>query len=234
MTEKPILFNTEMVKAILEGRKTMTRRVIKPQPHEGCGHIRVEYFFPTKVDRHGEEYPGAKIFGAHSDDGEWGCKCPYAAGDRLWVRETYNLFSLAGVGDEEEIVLRYKAGGLSKTFSTKGLKYPFKFEKWQPSIFMPRWASRIILEITSIRAERVQDISISDLEAEGLETLTRPNGKTLYTAPQCGDRPPYWESSANEAFMWLWDSIYAKRGYPWSNNDWVFPIEFKVVDHAIL
>ena len=174
--ERPILFNTEMVKAILDGRKTMTRRVIKPQPHEGCGHIRVEYFYPTKIDRHGEEYPGAKIFGAYSDDGEWGCKCPYGqAGDRLYIKKNY---------------LTRKIDALA-------------------------W-----LEITGIRAERLQDISIKDCLAEGVEYM--PNGKPREQLL----------SASHIVFADYWDSINAARGYSWESNPWVWPISYKAVLHG--
>ncbi|MBU2685748.1 MAG: hypothetical protein KKF27_21110, partial [Gammaproteobacteria bacterium] len=96
MSEKPIIFSGPMVKAILEGRKTMTRRVIKPQPDLGLceferySHIHVGIYNPALVDKDGNLYPGDEIFGAYTDDGEWGWKCPYGQpGDRLWVRETF-------------------------------------------------------------------------------------------------------------------------------------------------
>ena len=210
--ERPILFNTEMVKAILDGRKTMTRRVIKPQPYEGCGHIRVEYFYPTKIDRHGEEYPGDKIFGAYSLDGEWGCKCPYGqVGDRLWVRETWDY-----TGQGLDCV--YKADAKPTDI--------FPWEKYKPSIFMPRWASRITLEITGIRAERLWDITEDDAFAEGV------NGGCL----DCGYPQPCKciipNPSYTDSFIYLWDSINTKRGHPWANNDWTWPISFRRVDHA--
>ena len=217
MKETGILMTPENIQATIEGRKSMTRRVIKPQPPDDCGHIRVELFHPTKVNRKGEEYPGDEIFGAYSDDGEWGCKCPYTVGDRLWVRETWDY-----TGQGLDCV--YKADAKPTDI--------FPWEKYRPSIFMPRWASRITLEIVEIKVEKLQDISEADAIAEGLESLTRPNGKTLYSAPQCGDRPPYWESSASEAFMWLWDSINAKRGYSWESNTWCWCLSFKRLNNG--
>ena len=91
LCEKPILFSSPMVKAILEGRKTMTRRVLKPQPDlgmdpfESYSHITVGNYSPALIDKNGEMYPGEEIFGAYTDDGEWGWKCPYGqVGGRLW------------------------------------------------------------------------------------------------------------------------------------------------------
>ena len=90
MRERPILFSGPMVRALIEGRKTQTRRIVKPQPHEDCSAIEVGRYHPTVIDRHGDEQPGAEIFGAYSLDGDWGAKCPYGApGDRLWVKETF-------------------------------------------------------------------------------------------------------------------------------------------------
>ena len=201
MEERPILFNTEMVKAILDGRKTQTRRVIKTQPHEGCGHIRVDNFFPTKIDRHGEEYPGAKIFGAYSDDGEWGCKCPYAAGDRLWVRETWDY-----TGQGLDCV--YKADAKPTDI--------FPWEKYRPSIFMPRWASRITLEIVEIKVEKLQDINKARHDEIMLEGY--PFG---YELKNLNESPVH-------TFADVWDSINAKRGFSWESNPWCWCLSFKV------
>src|SRR5687767_12087149 len=88
MKEHPIPFSGPMARAILEGRKTVTRRVVKPQPPDGVGRIYVGRYEPAIVDRHGELQPGPGIFGAYDEDGEWGARCPYGEpGDRLWVRE---------------------------------------------------------------------------------------------------------------------------------------------------
>lgn len=95
MRERPIIFSGAMVRAILAGTKTQTRRVIRAQPHEP-GPIVVDWYHPEHVDRHGEAYPGKLVFGAYDEFGNWGATCPYGApGDRLWVRETFSTSGLA-------------------------------------------------------------------------------------------------------------------------------------------
>lgn len=183
MKEHPILFSAPMVKAILEGRKTMTRRVIKPQPkiiHDvyNDGTIETEQLFRNKTR----------------------LKCPYGqAGDRLWVRETYLTFVCQPIC--------YKADGYLK----------LETEKWHPSIFMPRWASRITLEITNIRVERVWGIR-RDKKNWIAEGYTKPFEGTIT-----------WALEADRWFAKLWDSINAKRGYSWESNPWVWVIEFKKI-----
>jgi len=172
MKEHPIIFNTEMVKAIRDGRKTQTRRLINPQPKQ----INNDFDGTWEWKEKGQYFDDLTLASTMRET------CPYRVGQRLWVRETFRLFSLAGVGDKEEIVLRYKAGGLSKGILTKGINYPFKFDKWRPSIFMPRWASRILLEITELRVERLQNISGEDAKAEGASPflLDKLKGGTKY------------------------------------------------------
>ncbi len=157
MKEKPIIFSTEMVRAILEGRKTQTRRVVKPQPPEG-----------------------ETVHVAYSET--WGVKCPYGKpGDQLWVRETWN--------------------------GTKNTGFYYRADpgtcagKWKPSIHMPRHASRMYLGIINVRIEPLQYITVREAKAEGVENL--------------------WE------FVKLWDTINAKRGYPWIMNPWVWVVEFR-------
>ena len=214
MKEHPIIFSTPMVKAILDDRKTQTRRVIKPQPDLGLdpfdsySRINIGRYHPTMVDKDGQEYPGDEIFGAYTDDGEWGWKCPYGqVGDRLWVRETF-LYRTPNS-------IIYKADGSEKFITGE---YIEKFANinderllCSPSIFMPRWASRITLEITEIRAERLQDISDGDAIAEGC-TDKNPIGNLVL-------EPRY-------IFKQLWDSINGKK-YPWDSNCWVWVISFK-------
>ena len=169
-TDKPILFSSPMVRAIQDGRKTQTRRVVKPPPREWFG----------------KEWIEAKY------------KCPYPVGTRLWVRETFHH------GTKDDII--YKADGDSG------------YLKWTPSIFMPRWASRINLEVTATRAERLQEISEEDAKAEGC--------LLYYDAPNRVDRrhPKY-----SENFHTFWDSINGKK-YPWRANPWVWRYEFRRED----
>jgi len=186
--ERPILFNTEMVRAVLDGRKTQTRRVITAKKNQTVlrsflsGLLHWEKIMPY---------------------------CPYGkVGDRLWVRETWaTQKGVAGV--------IYKADNPERLIDGP----------WSPSIFMPRWASRITLEITDVRVERVQDITPEDAKAEGLTPYA------IY-----GGRPHSWTvedqtfTDPCKAFSRLWDSINAQRGYGWDANPWVWVIEFKPVE----
>lgn len=228
MKERPILFSTEMVKAILEGRKTQTRRVIKPQPND----IRESPFVKSGIeDTHGYEI-----------------KWKYAIGDRLYVRETYVLEYCNLEFCEPEIPTDrphfHHPGGTNEfdeeyyefphyraTDPTPELMYEDRDEptcKWRPSIFMPRWASRILLEVVSVRVERVQDISFEDCLSEGC------SDKYEHYDANCkhevnGECCQGWHYGQKWNFYYLWNSINAKRGYGWDVNPWVWVIEFKRV-----
>lgn len=228
MNEHPILFTPEMVRAIFDGRKTQTRRVIKPQPNPDI----------TKIDRHGIEYPGDPVFGFATEDEGW--KCPYGTpGDRLWVRETWQELQkwkstdrMNGRGlldiDREYIGFVYRADGEQSY-------------KWRPSIHMPRRASRITLEVVDVRVERVQDISIDDVFAEGTRIPTNAkNGNVLIDLTSDKSPCPYLPPGElkyipadviiRAHFAALWDSINAKRGFGWDVNPWVWVVEFERVE----
>jgi len=214
---KPIIFSTDMVKAILDGRKTQTRRVIKPQPTVYTSGSNISSLTwqktPSSTIIHTGQ-PSLDIIRQTLTE-----LCPYGqVGGKLWVRETF------WVDDELNAVLpvyiHYRAD--------HHLEVIAKSIKWRPSIFMPRWASRITLEITEIRVERVQEISYEDARAEGILRFDSDhrdsNGGVGYNggAPNL---PMRYESTA--AFIDLWDSINAKRGYGWSVNPWVWCLTFK-------
>jgi len=198
MRERPILFGGEMVRAILGGRKTQTRRVINPQPEW-------QLTAPRVVD--GKWLFGSIALGYTQD--VW--RCPYGKpGDHLWVRETWAASMMVDDWKPSEIVPEdvswwYKAGEPHHVWEGDAQG------KWRPSIFMPRWASRITLEVTAVRVERVQDTKPIDALKEGIEV---------------GDDygPEY-----VARFARLWDEINAKRGYAWDNNPWVWVVEFEVV-----
>jgi hypothetical protein len=195
MKERPILFSTEMVRAILEGRKTQTRRVIKPQPND----IRESPFVKSGIETtHGYEI-----------------KPKYEPGDRLWVRETWHQHS----SDDDFCTgeIHYRATEICVG------------TKWIPSIFMPRWASRITLEVTNVRVERVRDISFEDCLSEGC------SDKYEHYDANCkhevnGECCQGWHYGQKWNFYYLWNSINAKRGYGWDVNPWVWVIEFKRVE----
>lgn len=200
MKERPILFSTEMVKAILEGRKTQTRRVIKPQPND----IRESPFVKSGIETtHGYEI-----------------KPKYEPGDRLWVRETWNVLDSDGCKPSDISPIKERA-----IYKANGDEYPF----WRPSIFMPRWASRITLEVTNVRVERVRDISFENCLSEGCSDKYKhydANCKHEVNGECCQG----WHYGQKWNFYYLWNSINAKRGYGWDVNPWVWVIEFKMVE----
>ncbi|HCF3719427.1 TPA: hypothetical protein NID03_006007 [Pseudomonas aeruginosa] len=230
MKERPILFNDQMVRAILEGRKTVTRRVMKPQPmpSKSGGH-----HWPCKVHQsmlHVERE-------LQNGEGCWcglaEAACPYGQpGDRLWVRETWTDVNMCGApalayrADEDIRDLMEEPGFLDDrgafNYDDPRVKpYPFACwyaeldqARWRPSIHMPRWASRILLEITAVRVERLQDISNDQAIAEGIDT--HPMG---FYGNGC--------ITAGGAFLELWESINGDGR--WADNPWVWVIEFKRV-----
>ncbi|AWL29364.1 hypothetical protein DJ533_12680 [Acinetobacter defluvii] len=220
MKERPILFSAPMVTAILESRKTQTRRVINPQPEGKTLQSNLDGKWLSKKFN-GLLLPKIEDLPIH---------CPYGKiGDHLWVRETWSTVNLYG-----EIALAYKADcevtrvvenesfqdedGLINYDDPRLEKYSFaawaddllegKEGNWKPSIHMPRWASRILLEITNIRVERLQDISESDCLKEGVGS-------------------PILRDCKKPKFMQLWEAINGADS--WAANPWVWVVEFKVV-----
>lgn len=205
MKERGIIFNSEMVRAILDGRKTQTRRIINPQPE--------------LTQKSGFKWKGG-LFGAGSDDRETNRnfahkKCPFGKiGDRLWVRETFCIVHDEQFGEENWIDYRATpkysdkkpAGWDAEPNDPEALN-------WSPSIHMPRWASRITLEITDVRVERLQEASDDDFKAEGYPLERALTG------------------GSTDAFCWfrhLWDSV-SKPDCNFESNPWVWVIEFKKV-----
>ncbi len=227
---KPIIFSSSMVRSIRCGNKTQTRRVIKSQPTESG---------PCQVI------------------------CPYGeVGELLWVRENWRVGAWDENG--ALVCVDYLSGGFSNYLQTPedydfeklwiqscddaekaGLKTDadgqYSWEKGaspcrkRPSIFMPRWASRLSLKITGLRAERVQEISDDDAIAEGM--FFTDYGKDKFGNQLEGwsfQKTKRWEQclgSARFAFGNLWNSINGKRGAGWNGNPWVWVIEFEVINH---
>ena len=206
MKERPIIFNAEMVKAILDGRKTQTRRALTAK------HIHLL----NVAAQAGECYP--------LEDNHEGSQsyyrqfCPFGKiGDRLWVRETW---AEAG-GNAPELKL-YRANYPAHIPSHyENIPAPEEI-RWTPSIHMPRWASRINLEITNVRVERLNDISEADALAEGCVAL---EGCKWHTFEEANAGTPMHDHTAKDAFSSLWQSIYGEES--WSSNPWVWVIEFK-------
>lgn len=197
MSDLPILFNGPMVRAIIEGRKTMTRRVVK-WPEWLLDHDRGAYW----LNHNG----GA----AYLEDGRMVrtfCN-PYPVGRRLWVRETWWA--------NQDGDVAYRADG--------EMPEHMAGTHWRPSIYMPRWASRITLEVTASRVERLQAITEEDAIAEGMTKRGH-----------WWDAGPNWKGdgageSALEAFAITWDTIDAKHGHSWEANDYVFAVTFRRIE----
>lgn len=195
MTERPILFNGEMVRAILDGRKTVTRRVVKP----------------AKCHDSGADLAACEIAGEVNEKRDFRL-CPYGQpGDRLWVREAHafvpepayrrstGIYQRANPADDYEVCVFRENFDRARSFP------------WRPSIHMPRWASRILLEVTDIRVERLHEITIGQICKEGL-------ARSMYEFIPV--------TTAFDVFAELWNST----GGDWDANPWVWVIEFKRIE----
>lgn len=212
MKERPILFSAPMVRALLAGTKTQTRRVVKMKPHH-------------QIEERDDGTPWPWMHDGERNADSW-LACPYGQpGDRLWVRETWQgpllqEFEIDANPDwhyashlhqyQNPEHCEYAADGGPKPEYTDA--DDVMRQGWRPSIHMPRWASRITLEITSVRVERLQDISEADAIAEGVRnSLHLPGGRF-----------------ARENFAHLWWTINGDGS--WESNPWVWVIEFKRVE----
>lgn len=224
MKERPILFSAPMVRAILAGTKTQTRRVCKPaQSHALSAVVEV----PDPQER-GQVYGGSH-FG--DEEGDVRFASPYGQpGDRLWVRETW--LNLQGTGIErvtgDPSRYAYAADTPSGSHGDECRKnYGLK---WRPSIHMPRWASRITLEITSVRVERLQNISEADARAEGIVSRRIGTGRCtgLRNAFGLACDESAWAVDARQAYGHLWDQVNGPGS--WEANPWVWVVEFRRVE----
>jgi len=212
--ERPIIFSTEMVRAILDGRKTMTRRVVKLR--------RITHNPTSSLSAHGGIYSmadmSAELELAKNIKPE--LPCPYGqVGDRLWVRETFavradGVYQILYKSDYEEVVKMLELHEFTKRMGLPPLDI-----KWKPSIHMFRKDSRILLEITALRVERLQEITLNDCKAEGI-------GQYTFAMGCCSENPP----DARWKFIELWDSLNATRGFGWDKNPWVWAIGFKPLE----
>ncbi|WP_337046067.1 hypothetical protein [Serratia bockelmannii] len=223
MKERPVIFNGEMVRAILDGRKTQTRRVIANVSPDNCIPLQKQTKTKDGIYTHVMDAPMYEL-------------CHFGkVGDRLWVRETWSDVNLEGIPavayradgdvfspmDDESFLDEYGAFNYEDHRVTKyhfAAWYSDLIEGiegvWRPSIHMPRWASRIKLEITAVRVERLNDISEEDAKAEGVAP-----SQHIITPP---------EALYRVGFLKLWQSIYGAES--WSANPWVWVIEFRRVE----
>ena len=184
-----------MVRAILEDRKSQTRRVIKPQPGDNG-------FQATKKAIYDAHHP------AFIKD-----RSPYQVGQKMWVRETWKPF--------DSIMYKHSGKPAGCHYKADDPPFPGMYDKfrWRPSIFMPRWASRITLEVTDIRVERLNEISEEDCIKEGSQIPCAELPKSCQQATM----------TERTQFSRIWDSINKKK-YPWLSNPWVWVISFKRIE----
>jgi len=206
---KPIIMSAESVRAILDGRKTQTRRVIKPQPEPLLGDPST-VVWPHHHNRsvYGSNAAIAIFMARHS---------PYPIGSRLWVRETWTRArTWTGTPWIYKAELTAEEWARREEIAKRNPPDPSGYVlRWNSPIFMPRRASRITLEVTGVRTERVQDITYDDILAEGWNSRT----SEPITDGTAGEDARAW-------YIALWDSINGKR-YPWASNPWVWVVEFR-------
>ncbi|OIJ39478.1 hypothetical protein [Massilia timonae] len=251
--ERPILFSGAMVRALLDGSKTQTRRIVKDDPGP-YWMPRVGLYNPVVIANGGYEAPGPEIYGA--SDEHHGRKCPYGQpGHRLWVRETWGVVSNAW-GEDGNLVdwvpdrpatavheMRFGGGYYSghAIYAADG-GYEWAGDDdgggeprsaWHPSIHMPRAASRILLEVVSVRVERLNACSQSDAISEGAVSIRSkewdrehfPVWRYLFDeAVAAGEKPPVGPSPV-QAYQALWESINGVGS--WDADPWVWVVEFK-------
>lgn len=207
MKEKPILFSTEMVRAILDGRKTQTSRVITLDLGLADADKNDKNYLMIP-DKDGDYYPAIHF-------------CRYQVGDILWVRETfcevpyeYNHIPIKG----GHITIPKFAYRADSKIDYTGI--------WKPSIHMPREAARIFLRVTDVRVERLQDIMAEDVIAEGIDLSCKHNNYVCSAYP-CVFKET---NACKDKFAELWNSLNAKRGFGWDTNPWVWVIQFERVN----
>lgn len=229
--ERPILFSGPMVRAILDGRKTVTRRIVSGAPDGACCAV----YGPDCIAGDGSASPACAMFfdGPTVESRGLGVvRCPYGSpGDRLWVRETWMPRAApCGVESFSNGVI-YAAtpdsgGGYAVHARESHADEIARLSKpgftWRPSIHMPRWASRLTLEVVGIRVERLQEITEDDARAEGV------NPSDAHIVIKDGNRQPDMERTHRGAFACLWDDINGDRA-SWASNPWVWRVEFRRV-----
>lgn len=212
-----------MVRAILDGRKTQTRRVVKPAPLPDTDEIRYldeGWAYEAILESETANY---RAFVANPRRAK-SFRCPYGApGDRLWVREAHALVPMTAYRSSEGV-----EQVINPTDEWEACVYREGWERckpgrWRPSIYMPRWASRITLEITDVRVERLQEIRALDAISEGIESVTS-GGVTTFRDYLAGTT----DRAARQSFETLWQSINGPES--WDANPWVWVVEFKRIE----
>ncbi|WP_422505919.1 hypothetical protein [Stenotrophomonas sp. GZD-301] len=232
MRERPILFNGDMVRAILAGQKTQTRRVVKPQPptpEDVRALAGIDYcWLPPSWPGAQHHRVGGPVWAVRKLMGqEPEIVCPFGQpGDRLWLRETWRPSVIHSCCEDacdcDSVGITYAADGQWVPFTSQAgpdddwILPDAAARGYVPSIHMPRWACRLVLEITAVRVERLQAISEADALAEGIEEI---GGRFTFNGGMHESLTP------QISFQTLWDST----GGQWAANPWVWVIEFKAV-----
>lgn len=206
MSERGIIMQAESVRAIIAGRKTQTRRVVTA----GRGQEWLSIQGVAAVPSMRTVMIGAELWAQmdHPHGGPGGCvRCPYGApGDRLWVKEAWTRWcSVEGCDKRGHIAYRADASAEVERMTS-----------WRSPMSMPRWASRLTLEVVEVRVQRVQDLTVADAEAEGIDPAPhamKPSGLDMI-----------------DAYRTAWDALNAKRGFAWASNPWVWAVTFKRVE----
>lgn len=218
ITERPILFSAPMVRTILDGRKTVTRRLVKPQPPVGTERFATVALCPPTPTKAADWLP---VVDGATDYSAAPLRQIATRGDRLWVRETWGSADRYYQDHENDdpSVVAYAADRSAVQFHAKTprpipswdvAQWNWDQMRWRPSSQMPRWASRITLEVVGVRVERLQDITNDDARLEGVSA------------------PPKQQATHVDQFAELWNSTNGKRA-SWASNPWVWVVEFKKV-----
>lgn len=230
--ERPIPFNAQMVRAILDGRKTMTRRVV----NKLNGHSHISRF--SESDTLGYDFCFRdKEMRLHDiTKGRALDLCPYGkTGNKLWVRETFAHSNMPDGPLDKDCSIFYRADYFDDPHGLDGEKSPEgKYRNWKPSMFLPRWASRIDLEITNVKIERLQNISEEDAKKEGADALICDNldQQSFIFCKNLGMPITDKGTPHRNGFALLWDNINAKKGNGWDANPWVWAIKFRLIENT--
>jgi hypothetical protein len=226
MTDRPILFSGPMVRALLAGTKTQTRRVLKPQPPAWATFCQqptmlnvLQQWVPSGLWAwsEAEQQPPRELkrWPVDANGDHYWLNPRFAVGDRLYVREAwkthaaYDDISPAAMGGDEAIL--YEADGAHQTWGYPAIS---KIGRFRQGMHMPRWASRLTLTVIHVRVQRLQEIGHVDAAAEGCL------GKGTY--------PGGYEVTPRDQYRELWDSLNAPRGFGWDSNPWVVAVSFTV------
>lgn len=209
MRDRPIIFSAPMVRALLDGRKTQTRRVLKPQPRQTDTG---EWYLATPAGFQYLSCPHLVL--------------PYEVGDRLWVREAHAMLPRTAyrgsIGTGTIAQIEHPTDGYSAAVFREGFDRSGP-PKWRPSIHMPRWASRLTLLVTDVRVQRLRQISEADAMAEGMELDNELSAWRCYLPKP--SRQDFW-LCPRESFRTLWDSLHGQGA--WNENPWVCATTFTV------